>query len=976
VWVGSELFSNAILPAEGILEQARCPVLVGRDGELQTLVRSVGSTGAEQTSFVLLMGEAGVGKTRLARELARRSSESGLTVMWGSCPQVELSLPYVPFLEAVGNYLAVADLPWVKRRLGPMTAELAELFPLLGAVVAPSADPVQARLRLFEALTVLLRATSRRAGLVLVIDDLHWADATTRELLDFVVRRLRGERVLILVSCRPETLTGGGPLAVVTNGWVRSGLASTVQLSPLSAMGVNQMVSAMLPGRHVNAHTRDLIFERSEGNPYVVEELVGALLDQSGSPRKDAVLDLPPTVREMVMQRVRQLSDAQARVLGLAAALGKSFDHETLVALAGGDEDEVDTALMLFRRLQLLDVEPGRDYRYHFRHELTRRVVYEELPRSARKRMHQRAADVLRELPSTPAVDLAYHLLQAGAGEQAIPFCIKAAEEAQRRGGYHEAADLYERVLPLLTDTMLRGHIQGAVGYVYLLQRDPGRALGHLAEGVKLLEAANQHVHAARYMLALGRCHWERSRPDLARAEYEAVRDRLEPLGPSEELAQAYVLLAGLADFDHDFAKALELARLAVAAATASGSGQSLIAANTRIGAALANMGHVAEGLDYMDRAYDEAMARQLYSNAESAIYNGIVVRWQNGLARQAVELIPRLRELQGERSQDLASFAEGTLLLLLGELPAAERALDAALARAQQAELSTLVRWIMIRIAWLQSVRGRPDLALRALPGREVQREQQEMLALRAVAMRVLLDAGRLEEALAEADVVLGPADWGVSPTRWWLHDAAVETLLQGGRSGDARRLAEKSLGDDPYQARIAGRVALAQGDGAQARARLMHAADTFAAMGYLIEEFPTRLDLARALAQSGRRRAAAVELQRVLDWAEAQGADRDAVAARRQLARLGPADRAEKARPGGLSRREWEIAELVAMGLSNRGIAARLSISERTAEGHVERIRNRLGCRSRAQIASWFTQHSYLGIGAAEPEKQVLST
>jgi DNA-binding CsgD family transcriptional regulator len=742
-------------------------------------------------------------------------------------------------------------------------------------------------------------------------------------------------------------------------------------------MGVNQMVSAMLPGRHVSAQTRDLIYERSEGNPYVVEELVGALLEQ-GAPARDAiVLHLPPTVREMVMQRVRQLTDSQARVLGLAAALGKSFDHQTLVALAGGDEDEVETALAAFRRLQLIDVEPGSDYRYRFRHELTRRVVYEDVPRAARRRMHQRAADLLRDLAGTPAVDLAYHLLQAGATDAAVPFCIKAAEEAQRRGGYHEAADLYERVLPSLTDTMLRGQVEGAVGYVYLLQRDPGRAIGHLMDGVRLLESLGQWREAARYRLALGRCHWERSRPDLARNEYEAVHVALESHGPSEELAQAYVLLAGLADFDHDFSRALELARKAVDAATAVGSGQSLIAAHTRIGAALANMGNVAEGLGYMDRAYEEAMERQMYSNAESALYNGIVVRWQNGFAREALALVPRLRDLQGERSQDLASFTEGTLLLLLGDLPAAERALDAALARAQQAELSTLVRWIMIRLAWLHSVRGRTDLALRALPGREVQREQQEMLALRAVAMRVFLDAGRLAEALSEADAVLGQADWGASPTKWWLFDAAVETLLAGGRQADARSLADRSRGRDPYQARIAGRVALAAGELAQARSCLGAAAEVFGSMGYLIEEFPTRIDLARAQARSGHRHAAAEELHRVLAWAEAQGAERDANEARRQLAQLGPeVDRTLQARPGGLSKREWEIAGLVARGLSNRGIADRLSISERTAEGHVERIRNRLGCRSRAQIATWFTQQAAGPEGLGEPEKQVLST
>lgn len=369
------------MPSEAHVEQARCPVLVGRDDELETLVRPLSSSSAGDAPIVLLMGEAGVGKTRLAREVVARSGELGITAMWGSCPQVELSLPYMPFLEAVGNYLYAANLVWVKRRLGPMVVDLIDLFPVLGAAPTPTGDPVQARLRLFEALAVLLRATARRSGLLLVVDDLHWADATTRELLDFIVRRLRGERALIVVSCRPEALHGGDALAMSITGWLRSGLASMIELTPLGPVGVDQMVNAMLPDRHVSAQMRDLIYERSEGNPYVVEELVRSLLDRSGQRSITTVLDLPETVREMVVQRMRQLSEPEARVLGQASALGKSFDRDTLVALAGGDEEDVDSTLAACRRLQLLDVEPGQEERYRFRHELTRRVVYDALPR-------------------------------------------------------------------------------------------------------------------------------------------------------------------------------------------------------------------------------------------------------------------------------------------------------------------------------------------------------------------------------------------------------------------------------------------------------------------------------------------------------------------------------------------------------------------------------------------------------------------
>jgi class 3 adenylate cyclase len=250
---------------------ALCPVLIRRDDELGVLEDALLAARRGDSRFVAVAGEAGIGKTRLARELAGEARELGCTVLAGACSDAELTLPYLPFVEAIGNYLDEADPNRLSEALGPGLAELGQLFPQLARGAAPeqSPDQAQAKLRLFEALVSLLALPAREHTLLLVIEDVHWADASTRELLDYLARRLTDLPSLILVTYRRDELNRRHPLMPVLQGWRRSGVADVIELEPLSADGVGEMLAAILGEGGVDAELRELMVERSEGKHLV-----------------------------------------------------------------------------------------------------------------------------------------------------------------------------------------------------------------------------------------------------------------------------------------------------------------------------------------------------------------------------------------------------------------------------------------------------------------------------------------------------------------------------------------------------------------------------------------------------------------------------------------------------------------------------------------------------------------------------------
>lgn len=890
------------------MERALCPVLIGREEQLSLLEDALLAAHRGEGQMVVLAGEAGMGKTRLATELQKRALKGGTVAMWGGCAEAELSLPYLPFLEAIGNYLRSVDVAQLRERLGPVRRELAHLFPQLESerVARDVGDPTENKLRLFEAVLALLNIPADEHGLLVVVEDLHWAEASTRELLDYLTRRLRNMRVMVLATYRQDELHRKHPLLPMVQGWRRAAVAQLVELTPLSPPRVADMVSAIFDREQVGAEFRDFIHARSEGNPFVLEELLKAALDQGGIFRTHTGWDrkaldqlkIPPTVRDTILLRVERLSEEQAEILRTAAVLGPSFEYETLVAVAGRDKDSVQAALHAFVQQQLMEESPQARARYRFRHALTREAVYEDLIAPKREELHARAAQALRELPGTPAVDLAHHLLAANRWQEAIPVCIKAAEEAERRRAYREAADLFLRVLPHLTDGLTRGQIMCRVGRAWWMAGDPSKAQPYLDEGVHRLEESGQMREAAKYRLTLGRCHWERSRQDLARIEYARARASLEPAGPSEDLAIAYVRLAGLHSFDLEFAEALALAEKAVAVAEAAKVDPPRIWAYIFLGTGMAGLGQVQEGLEYLDRSYREAVDRDLDHIAANALFNAIGTHIRGFRAREALTKVKLLHEHQtgDRRVAVLASLAEGRIYgWALGEPEKARRALEESLELAREIDASTWVIWNQIVLAAVYGTLGRFDEGLRELPARDVLRERQDLLPFATASVRLHLDAGDLDRSVQEARQVPGLVEGRrhLSIARL-LVDTAVEALLKAGQIEDADQLVTGTpmdgAGDgDPYGSRMEGRLALARGDISVAVNRLGAAADFLDQVGYRLEESRTRRLLAEAHARGGDRAAAETELRRVIAYADEFGAVVEGQRAREQLAQQG---------------------------------------------------------------------------------------
>lgn len=426
-----------------MIARAVCPVLIGREDELSLLEDALLAAARGEGSVVVLAGDAGMGKSRLCAELMRRADKIGAAVMEGSCPEAELVLPYLPFLEAIGNYLETANVGVLAERLGVHAGQLASLFPQLPAepVGTTSATP-DARLRLFEAILALLRVAAEDGGLLLVLEDLHWADASTRELLDYLTRRLRNTRLLVLATYRRDEMTRRHPLLPTVQAWQRSRLAQVVELEALQPEGVARMVSAIFDDTDVGAEFRDFIHERSEGNPFVLEEMLKDALDRGDIFRDGGdwqrkplrELRIPETVRDTILLRLERLDSEQVSILQCAAVLGRSFDYATLLEVAGRDRSIVEGALQVASLQQLLEEDRSVSGRYRFRHALTREAIYDDLSAPMRERLHASAAEALREARGATA-ELAYHLRAAHRWDEAVPATLQAADEAEARFG-------------------------------------------------------------------------------------------------------------------------------------------------------------------------------------------------------------------------------------------------------------------------------------------------------------------------------------------------------------------------------------------------------------------------------------------------------------------------------------------------------------------------------------------------------------
>src|ERR1700716_488310 len=687
------------------MDRVFCPVLVGREREVTELEDALLAANRGDGQIVLLAGEAGVGKSRLAAELQRRATKIGMTTLSGGCSEADLALPYLPFLEALGNYLTAANLEEVRRELGPLRRELAHLFPQLEPdALRESGDQTQAKLRLFEAIIALLRIAAAQSGLLLVLEDLHWSDDSTRELLDYLTRRLRGVRVMVLGTYRADELNRKHPLAHLIQAWRRTKAANVIELKPLPADGIAGMVRAIFDETEISAEFSDFLHERSEGNPLVLEELLKAAIDSGDIYRTETrwerkgleELRLPQTVRDTILLRLELLSPEQADILQTASVLGRSFSYPVLVAVSAHDDRSVQPTRHASVQHQLLEEEPQDIGRYRFRHALTREAIYEDMIAPRRQELHGIAADVLTAQPGTVPIDLAFHLLAANRWVDALPIGIKAAEQAESNQAFKEAADLYERLLAHATDSLMRGRLLCKAGKAYHLANDPGRAQRFLEQGLPLLEAAGEDVEAAGYRITLARCYWERSQPRVGKSGKERARAVLERTGPSEALATVYIRLAGMHMFQYEFADCLAMATRGAEVAEAAGADTARVWSGVFVGGALIALEQLDEGFARVDAAHSEAVERGMVGIALNALYNGCVFRIRLFRAKEALERAHLFEALRlGGRPTLFELVINSQAWFYLGYPGRAREFSEQALVLARESQAHTFESWI-----------------------------------------------------------------------------------------------------------------------------------------------------------------------------------------------------------------------------------------------------------------------------------------
>ncbi|HEY6013325.1 MAG TPA: AAA family ATPase, partial [Candidatus Limnocylindrales bacterium] len=436
------------------------PLFIGRQTELGILTEAVDRAAAGMASTILIGGDAGIGKTRLVTELAAHASAAGALVLEGGCVALGDGggLPFAPIVEALRRLpsilarepdgaLGVADLR------SPATAELGRLIPELGASsgadVATFDRPEWIQARIFEGLLTLLRLLSEHRPVVLILEDLHWADGSTRDVTSFLARNARAERLLVIGTYRTDELNRRHPLRPWLSEMERLPRVTGIELSRFGRAELDAQVAAILdhappPG------LVDNVERRTEGNPFFVEELLAA---SAGQPRDR----LPQTLRDVLLTRVTSLSEEAQRVLGIAAVAGRRVRTELLSAVAGMPETELEAALReaLASQIIVTDTSMGVDA-YRFRHALLAEAVYDDLLPSERRRLHAAYAAVLESQPVRGGAEgasllsaLAHHASAAHEPTRALRAWIGAARAAEAAFAFPVSMNAYERAIDL-----------------------------------------------------------------------------------------------------------------------------------------------------------------------------------------------------------------------------------------------------------------------------------------------------------------------------------------------------------------------------------------------------------------------------------------------------------------------------------------------------------------------------------------------
>jgi predicted ATPase len=657
------------------------PVLVGRAAELARLRAALAEAAAGRPATVVVAGEAGVGKTRLVTELAGEAGGDGVLTLVGGCLDVgDGTLPYAPVVEALRSLAAALPPEALAEVLGDARGELARLVPELGT---PAPEPLTTTPgRMFELLLGVLHRLAGRGPVLLVVEDLHWADRSTRDLLGFLTRNLHAG-VATVLTYRADALHRHHPLRPFLAELERGRRSERLELGRLSRHELADLIAEILGRRPASRLVADVL-ARSDGNPFFTEEL---LASPEGA-------ELPPALRDLLLARAEALPDDAQRVLRAAAAAGSRVDHHLLASVTDVPAERLAELLREAVGHHLLVVAEGSDA-YRFRHALVQEALYDDLLPSERTVLHAGYAGAIaaRRAGRAGAAELgqlAYHWYAAGDAGAALLASVEAGQAAEATFALAEAWRHYERALelwgvapeaaarsPLDRQTLLQRAADAA-----MLSGEPDRAVALARLALEAVDRAADPMRAGALLERLGRYLWMSVDAEAAMVAYEQAVAVIPAEPPSRERARALAGHGQLLMLRGHLAAAVARCQEAIAAARRFGARAEEGHALDSLGTALSALGQVGDGIDRLREA--RRIAEELGSTEEvcRADYNLVSVLLYAGrpeaalrLTLQARQTAIRLGSAQVYGAGAVAHAAEA--LLQLGRWDEAERLLE-----------------------------------------------------------------------------------------------------------------------------------------------------------------------------------------------------------------------------------------------------------------------------------------------------------
>ncbi len=966
------------------------PVLIGRQREMTLLGEQLTGATRGHLRVVLVSGEPGIGKTCLLEEFAAYAVQTGASVLRGSASEAEGMPPYLPFLEALGHYIQTAELEQLRAQSETVAPILATILPeltrRLGEVKTGYAlPPEQARLRLYEAVGAFLAAIAQAAPLVLILDDLHWTDHATLDLLCYVARHQVQARLLLVGSYREGEVADHIGFQRAIAELTRLRLLTTIPIGPLAERETQQLAAELLGGP-VEPTVLRRLQQQSEGNPFFAEELLrgwlaaNALVNKGQQWMLQGAVEnlLPASLVGAVRQRLARLASTVQEALRTAAIIGRTFSIELLAAVLSQAEETVEDLLRDPVLLHLIKAEPNG--LYTFSHDKIRECLYTEVTSTRRKRLHgvigqALEANAIQPLDAQLLAELAFHFTRSGDRTRGMHYAQQAAEQALTAYAFDEALRHYRTLLELAQpNDPQRGTLLLQVGQTALLAGDPLTA-------VNAFETAQAHflradpVAAARAAQGLGKARWQQELIPQAKAAFETAADLLAKRSLPETVEVLVDLSSLLTLSLHQQAAGLDYARQALALAEHLEEDRLVAAASRAFGNLLVRANDLPAGIALLEKALDLATNSDDPAEAGECCA-GLVMAcaWHGEFQRAAT--YARHQISLGERCHAPHLLRHVYTLLaqfyaFRGQLDETRRLLataEALLAQLANPEALAFLDFSRGGFAWLEGDYARSEeLFTKAIAVFRTLGPETLVWYLGFLGMVQALQ-GKRSAALAcmdevEALVLNMPA--GAMPTAEPLAQMSMIALLLADQERLQRLypqlLAFRGQFHDAAVDRLLGEMETRQGNFAAAQ-RSLAAAEAFTRRESSLWELAHVLVAQAGLEvaqQKGQERIARSQalLQEALRLFESFGNQTEVQRLRDRLKQMAsqPAEPVRPTSPAGLSEREVEVLRLVVAGKSNREIAEILVLSEKTVANHLTHIFNKTTTDNRAAATAF---------------------